>query len=464
MLKKIIYVFFIMFPLLFASFFQSHVFALSGVVTSEPGGRIDPTNGVNYEEHAGLDVGGIEEGTDIDSPVSGTVIWAGNYDDGYGNSVVIRMDNYPGIFRLGHNSDVTVMEGEHVSVGQIIAHAGSTGKSTGVHVHAEWRPDSYGLDDSYNPNPFDDPRAILEAGGWKLDGSGTNTKTPLTGVKNFFLKAIPGIDINYQGFFAPYKAFNQIAEKIMNIIITATQNLIDSAFDTLVLLCILNLMWFGMKASIGEEDFTLQAIIPKVLKIILFLALWKAWPEIVRTLGIPSVTALAGAFSDKPVTSESFTSFDLLFNQLALSLQNYMHLKWHLVSKMNLGPFLIYNFCIITILIFAIEMCLFILRNLIIFYIYCMIGVLGLPLSMIPVVNEKGGTFLGAILSQLFYLIVIVFIYTMIISAIGKFNIIRGDSVADLIIFTGTFVMCSWFLQKGSTRCISYFESLRFNI
>lgn len=93
-----------------------------------------------------------------------------------------------------------------------------------------------------------------------------------------------------------------------------------------------------------------------------------------------------------------------------------------------------------------------------------MIGVLGLPLSMVPVVNDKGGTFLGAILSQLFYLVVIVFIYTMIISAIGKFNIIRGDSVADLIIFTGTFVMCSWFLQKGSTRCVSYFESLRFNI
>ena len=145
-LKKIIYLCCITFTLLFASAFHSQVFALSGVVTSEPGGRIDPTDGVNYEEHAGLDVGGIEEGDDIDSPVSGTVIWAGNYDDGYGNSVVIRMDNYPGIFRLGHNSDVTVMEGEHVSVGQIVAHAGSTGKSTGSHVHYEVRINGSAVD------------------------------------------------------------------------------------------------------------------------------------------------------------------------------------------------------------------------------------------------------------------------------------------------------------------------------
>ncbi|MFC2662271.1 MAG: M23 family metallopeptidase, partial [Eubacterium sp.] len=104
----------------------------TGTITTEFGTKRswDPYS----TAHTGMDIG-VSYGTAIHAAASGTVIIAGTYG-GYGNCVAISHGN--GLVTLyGHNSSLTVSVGDKVKKGDVIAKAGSTGFSTGVHCHFE---------------------------------------------------------------------------------------------------------------------------------------------------------------------------------------------------------------------------------------------------------------------------------------------------------------------------------------
>ncbi|MDY3973391.1 murein hydrolase activator EnvC [uncultured Veillonella sp.] len=108
---------------------------VNGVITSDFGWRTHPIFGRQIL-HSGIDIG-VDEGTPVHSADSGVVAYSG-WMDGYGYAVVVDHGN--GISTLyGHNSDLAVSEGQTVSKGSVIAYAGSTGNSTGPHVHFEVR-------------------------------------------------------------------------------------------------------------------------------------------------------------------------------------------------------------------------------------------------------------------------------------------------------------------------------------
>jgi murein DD-endopeptidase MepM/ murein hydrolase activator NlpD len=108
----------------------------SDAATSSPfGWRMHPVLGYR-RFHAGLDFAG-SYGSKIRAADSGTVIFAGWYG-GYGRAVII--DHGKGITTLyGHTSELYVTEGQTVERGQAIAAVGSTGLSTGPHLHFEVR-------------------------------------------------------------------------------------------------------------------------------------------------------------------------------------------------------------------------------------------------------------------------------------------------------------------------------------
>jgi murein DD-endopeptidase MepM/ murein hydrolase activator NlpD len=86
--------------------------------------------------HEGIDLA-VPNGTPVVAAAAGTVIVAG-WMGGYGNLVVV--DHGGGISTAyGHNTSVTVGVGQQVAQGQLIAYSGSTGHSTGPHVHFEVR-------------------------------------------------------------------------------------------------------------------------------------------------------------------------------------------------------------------------------------------------------------------------------------------------------------------------------------
>jgi len=114
--------------------------------TSNFGPRSDPFTG-GTAMHAGMDFRG-ETGTPIRAPGAGKVLRA-EVAGGYGN--LVELDHGNGITtRYGHLSAFDVKEGQLVSPGQIIGRVGSTGRSTGPHLHYETRLS----DEARNPLKF----------------------------------------------------------------------------------------------------------------------------------------------------------------------------------------------------------------------------------------------------------------------------------------------------------------------
>lgn len=104
-----------------------------GWLSSYYGVRKDPFSG-KPAVHKGLDFAGKED-AGIIATASGVVTWA---SDRYGYGQLIEINHGKGLkTRYGHNKKLLVKVGEVVSKGQVIARMGSTGRSTGPHVHYE---------------------------------------------------------------------------------------------------------------------------------------------------------------------------------------------------------------------------------------------------------------------------------------------------------------------------------------
>ncbi|HEX4737641.1 MAG TPA: M23 family metallopeptidase [Allosphingosinicella sp.] len=115
--------------------------------TSGFGVRTDPFRG-RAAMHPGVDLAG-PLGTPIYATADGTVDRAEWNNGGYGN--LVEIDHGHGIqTRYGHLTRYIVAAGEHVKRGQLIAYMGSTGRSTGSHLHYEVRLDGKAV----NPIPF----------------------------------------------------------------------------------------------------------------------------------------------------------------------------------------------------------------------------------------------------------------------------------------------------------------------
>ena len=124
---------------------------VNGYVTDGFGLRRNPFSGESREVHEGLDIA-VDFGTPVNTTADGLVVWAAPHA-GYGNLVVVYHSN--GITtRYGHLSRITVESGQRVKRGDQIGHAGSTGRSTGPHVHYEIRE---------NDQPVDPNRYIQQA-------------------------------------------------------------------------------------------------------------------------------------------------------------------------------------------------------------------------------------------------------------------------------------------------------------
>jgi murein DD-endopeptidase MepM/ murein hydrolase activator NlpD len=113
--------------------FQPHLPSVGGTITSLVGMRIDPIDGI-WRKHNGIDIA-IPTGTRIKPVAPGVVAYSGSRS-GYGNTVVIEHEN--GVISLyAHNSRNLVSQGQPVTPDDTLALSGSTGRSTGPHLHFE---------------------------------------------------------------------------------------------------------------------------------------------------------------------------------------------------------------------------------------------------------------------------------------------------------------------------------------
>ena len=113
-----------------------------GSFTSGFGWRTSPF-GSDSELHSGIDIA-YPAGAPVAATADGEVV-VSSQAGGYGN--LVQIDHGNGIATLyGHNSQLAVTVGQQVKKGQVIAYAGSTGRSTGSHVHYEVRVNDTPID------------------------------------------------------------------------------------------------------------------------------------------------------------------------------------------------------------------------------------------------------------------------------------------------------------------------------
>lgn len=108
-------------------------------ITSPFGWRVHPVLG-KKKYHSGIDIS-VPTGTPVHAADSGVVIFSG-WNGGYGKLVAIDHGNRISTM-YGHNSVLKVSAGDRVTHGQVIALSGSTGLSTGPHIHFEVRENGH---------------------------------------------------------------------------------------------------------------------------------------------------------------------------------------------------------------------------------------------------------------------------------------------------------------------------------
>lgn len=123
-------------------------------------GDLEPTSGFGYRVdpfnrgaalHSGIDFR-VMHGAPVRATAAGRVVTA-DYSGGYGN--MVEVEHASGVStRYGHLSAISVAPGQRIEAGQVVGRAGSTGRSTGTHLHYETRIDG----EAVNPTRF------LEAG------------------------------------------------------------------------------------------------------------------------------------------------------------------------------------------------------------------------------------------------------------------------------------------------------------
>ncbi|HEX3069124.1 MAG TPA: M23 family metallopeptidase [Thermoanaerobaculia bacterium] len=121
-----------------------------GILTDGFGGRSDPFTGESGNHNA-IDISSAV-GQPVRAPADGIVVKA-EWANGYGNVIYIS-HGYGYSTRYGHLSAYAAKPGQHVKRGDIIAYVGSTGRSTGPHLHYEVR---------LNNNPVNPLEYILNA-------------------------------------------------------------------------------------------------------------------------------------------------------------------------------------------------------------------------------------------------------------------------------------------------------------
>ena len=141
-------------------------------IASGFGTRIDPVY-KTMKFHAGLDFA-VPQGTPIYATANGVVSFSGNAGNGFGNHVIIDHGfNYETLY--GHMVRVKARAGQRVMRGEVIGWVGSTGKSTGPHLHYEVHKSGQKLDPIYffyndlTPEQFDRILKLASAGNQTFD-------------------------------------------------------------------------------------------------------------------------------------------------------------------------------------------------------------------------------------------------------------------------------------------------------
>lgn len=431
------------FSLFILCFFSTYtVNAFGGLITSPFGYRTHPIRGtVIY--HSGIDIG-VDYGTAVSAADSGIVTYSG-WANGYGYFVMIDHGN--GIVSCyGHNQELLVQEGDKVSKGDVISLSGSTGDSTGPHLHFEVRQDGEPID----------PTSFAKRAGWDLTGD-TSTNIIIEIGKKIKGAITPNIDVDFTNYFVPSETIAETTTRLITLISKCFDFAEKNLLGLLTALAIIDFSWFMIPAILGITELNnLSGVIIRFIRYGFFFALFRSWHILVATFFIPMAENISSTYSGHEITESSFIKFDDLFISVSHVLAPFLHVdeRFPLIVGCIVGFFVFLCLC------FTILSTIFLAEKLISFYIMLVFGVLGIPLMFIPHMGQYGKNMISSILSCIFDLIVTMFAFTFISDHLADMTPLDEKSIASLVIFTGVLGLILYLIPALTKRTHSAFASL----
>lgn len=268
--------------LILIMFFPVIVCAEAWPITSGFGWREHPVFG-GYRFHDGVDFG-LDSGVAVPAADGGNVVYSGWYG-GYGNYVEIDHGDGSTSF-YGHLSSTTVYSGQTVSKGQLLGYVGSTGYSTGPHLHlGYWR----------NGAPAD-PVPFLQANGWAISNI-PDPNAPAVALHDLDGYPDPGtVSWDLSSFYEFGKSLEDYAKIYAEASNYAIEVLRSEANTLLSLLLVIEIAWIATQKGISGEPVALHSWLMLLFQSGIVLYLINNWPDFVNTMISPLFTTGAVEF------------------------------------------------------------------------------------------------------------------------------------------------------------------------
>ena len=215
-------------------------------MTSAYGWRIHPITG-RQSHHDGIDFA-CDYGTPVKASAGGTVLIASDMGDGYGNAVVVDVGNGL-IVRYGHLQAIYVSVGDTVQTGQLLGEVGSTGNSTGPHLHFEIRKagnNTYG--ESLDPGLFL---------GDRIERMEIEQFGQLQGNSSTYAIDFDSSDATLEVTADFAKPMKEVIDGLVDVLTNAMEIVKDKIFSIFIILAIIDLAIAAMYQSLtawGNEN------------------------------------------------------------------------------------------------------------------------------------------------------------------------------------------------------------------
>jgi hypothetical protein len=383
-----------------------------GPVTSQYGYRVHPVTGEIGSFHEGIDLG-IPADVKAPAAADGTVTFAG-WAGGYGNYIVVEMADGTS-FAYGHLNDIWVNVGDKVKKGDIIGLVGSTGTSTGDHMHIEHIVNGERVD------PYD----FYIKAGWTLDGA---VPYEMGKRKGIFRDKV----IDYQAYF---NMTFEAAKIFANILISITKaiNIVQKYALTLLLsLIMLDIIIRYTYALVTKnkqdfiQGFTTRLIHYSIITILILS--WSTIAEFIKNFAFEAAdTAYTGLYNNEYLIADP----SVLFLQVGHLYEAYIKqstigiigmaspgIQSVLLSLPIISDIFYFYYALILglftlTIIFAAYIVCYISWNFVYFYLTTLFCLVGLPFSAFKITEKQPTMMYKSLGLQVLHLAVIAVTFNM---------------------------------------------------
>ena len=404
-------------------------YAESWPITSGWGQRWHPVFG-GLRFHDGVDFG-LDSGVAVPAAAAGTVEYAGWYG-GYGLYVEIDHGNGTTSF-YGHLSGITVTTGQKISKGQLLGYVGSTGYSTGPHLHLGYWVNG----ESADPVPF------LQSGGWAISDI-PDPNAPIDVA--YDLEGYPDqgtVNWDLTSFYEFGKALEDIIKVYADGCKSALTYLHGEVFNLLWLLGVIRLCWLMMQKILDGNSFDGSFWIAFLLQYGFLFYFAANWATLVDELLSPIFSTGAAEFVggasgaadnfSKPgdIVAKGVSLLEPAFNYLARSKFSINIIGVLFCQAVTLLILAMFAFIGIALVLYHIE-----------FYALSAVSLLSLPFFLaggeLAGVKEFPRGIVGALIGSAIKILIASICITLIINVISTMKPIEYELTAYLRILLAT--------------------------